>query len=96
MPFVYTPAQFGGRRRWLSCPWCRYRCRILYRAQRFRCRKCCGLAYSSTRQTWSERADTMADALKICGGLVSRAIAAQCRRHILQVPDIAMVSERHA
>jgi hypothetical protein len=49
VPFVYTPAQFGGRRRWLSCPWCRYRCRILYRAQRFRCRKCLGLVYQSTR-----------------------------------------------
>jgi hypothetical protein len=21
VPFVYTSAQFGGRRRWLSCPW---------------------------------------------------------------------------
>jgi hypothetical protein len=46
------------------------RCRILYRAQRFRCRKCYGLVYSSTRQTWSDRADTQANklALKICGG----------------------------
>jgi hypothetical protein len=54
--FVYTPAQFGGRRGWLSCPRCRYRCRILYRAQRFRCRKCCGLVYESTRETWGQRA----------------------------------------
>ena len=70
VPFVYTSAQFGGRRRWLSCPWCRYRCRILYRAQRFRCRKCCGLVYESTRETWCQRAFSQADklAMRMAGG----------------------------
>jgi hypothetical protein len=55
---------------WLSCPRCGRRCRILYRAQRFRCRECCGLVYQSTRETWPDRADTQANklALKICGG----------------------------
>ena len=46
--------------------------RILYGGKRklFRCRKCYALAYRSTRQSWSDRADSQADklALKICGG----------------------------
>ncbi len=71
-PFVYTPTQFGGRRQWLSCLGCRRRVRVLYggKKNRFRCRKCYGLVYRSTRQAWPDRADTMGDkiALKICGG----------------------------
>jgi len=55
VPFSYTATQFGGRRRWLSCPRCRRRCRVLYRAQRFRCRTCLGLVYESTRQPRHER-----------------------------------------
>jgi hypothetical protein len=70
VPFVYTPTQFGGRRRWLSCPRCRRRCRILYRAQQFRCRKCSGLVYQSTRETWGQRALSQADklAMRMAGG----------------------------
>ena len=53
-------------------PECDRRVRALYGGKRhlFRCRKCYGLAYRSTHQTWHERADTQADklALKICGG----------------------------
>ena len=61
--FSYTATQFGGRRRWLLCPWCRRRFRILYRAQRFRCRKCLGLVYELTRQPWYQRAIDQADKL---------------------------------
>ena len=69
-PFVYTPTQFGGRRRWLSSPRCHRRCRVLYRAQRFRCRKCLGLVYQSTRETWRQRALSQADklAMRMAGG----------------------------
>ena len=63
--------QLGGRRRWLSCLDCGGRCRVIYggRGKRFRCRKCHGLVYRSTRQAWHERSDTNADklAFKICG-----------------------------
>jgi hypothetical protein len=72
VPFVYTPTQFGGRRQWLSCLRCSRRVRVLYggKGNLFRCRKCHGLVYRSTHQTWSDRADSQADklALKICGG----------------------------
>jgi hypothetical protein len=61
--FLYTATQFGGRRRWLSCPRCRRRVRVLYRAQRFRCRKCLGLVYESTRQPWHQRVIDQADKL---------------------------------
>ena len=36
---------------------------MLYRAQRFRCRKCLGLVYQSTRQPWQERVLDQADKL---------------------------------
>ena len=43
---------------------------MMYPAERFRCRKCFGLVYSSNPPGAADRADTMADklALKICGG----------------------------
>ena len=63
VPFTYTATQFGGRRRWLECPRCRRRCRVLYRAQRFRCRKCLGLVYEFTRASWYQRVIDQADKL---------------------------------
>ena len=64
--------QSGGQRQSLKCLGCGRRVRVLYGGKRnlFRCRKCYGLVYRSTRQTWSDRADSQADklALKICGG----------------------------
>lgn len=62
-PFTYTATQFGGRRRWLSCPRCRRRCRVLYLARRFRCRKCLGLVYDLTRQSLPQRVLGQADKL---------------------------------
>jgi hypothetical protein len=47
IPFVETPTQFGGWRRWFSCPGCQRRCRILYGGAYFRCRNCQGLRYES-------------------------------------------------
>ena len=72
VPFTRTPMQSGGQRQSLECLGCGRRVRVLYGGKRnlFRCRKCYGLVYRSTRQTWSDRADSQADklALKICGG----------------------------
>ena len=36
---------YGGIRRWICCPGCGGRARILYGAQRLRCRRCAGLRY---------------------------------------------------
>ena len=47
IPLVETPTQFGGRRRWFSCPGCQRRCRIIYGGAYFRCRICQGLRYQS-------------------------------------------------
>ena len=41
----------------------RRRCRIIYRAQRFQCRKCLGLVYESTRRPWYQRVLDQADKL---------------------------------
>ena len=40
-----TATRFGGRRHWFRCPDCSRRCRILYGADRFRCRECLGARY---------------------------------------------------
>ena len=57
-------------RSWLKCLGCSRRVRVVYGGKRrlFRCRKCYGLAYRSTRLNWGDRADTNANklALKIC------------------------------
>ncbi len=72
VPFAYTPTQFGGQRQWLLCPSCHRRVRVLYGGKRnlFRCRKCYGLVYRSTRERWDERAERQAYnlAMKMCGG----------------------------
>lgn len=47
IPFIETATQFGGNRRWFSCPGCSRRCRIVYGGAYFRCRKCHGLQYES-------------------------------------------------
>ena len=50
LPFTTTATRFGGRRHWFSCPDCSRRCRILYGADRFRCRECLGARYESQYQ----------------------------------------------
>ena len=47
-PFVYTRTAFNGRRRWVACPGCEKRSRVLYGYRgAFRCRTCHGLPYHS-------------------------------------------------
>jgi alpha-amylase/alpha-mannosidase (GH57 family) len=46
-PFLYTATYFSGHRRWLQCPSCNHRCRVLYGGAYFRCRRCHGLRYES-------------------------------------------------
>lgn len=48
-----TPAQFGGSRRWFTCPACDRRCGKLYLPPgfgHFHCRKCHNLTYDSSRE----------------------------------------------
>ncbi len=47
VPITETPTQFGGHRKWLVCPACSKRCRIIYGGSYFRCRTCHGLKYES-------------------------------------------------
>jgi hypothetical protein len=47
IPIAITPAALGGYRHWFLCPGCKRRCRILHRADRFRCRLCLGAKYES-------------------------------------------------
>jgi len=47
---AYTAPNYGGQRPWFLCPKCRRRRAILYLSRgRFRCRRCHGLTYASTR-----------------------------------------------
>ncbi|WP_018997961.1 hypothetical protein [Hirschia maritima] len=45
--FEMTKQHFGGKRRWIICRGCERRCRVLYGAKLFRCRKCYELTYPS-------------------------------------------------
>jgi hypothetical protein len=47
IPIASTPATLGGYRHWFLCPGCKRHCRIVYRADRFRCRLCLGAKYES-------------------------------------------------
>jgi hypothetical protein len=46
----YTPCNYGGMRPWWRCPGCGTRVAILYSGLGFRCRRCHGLAYTTTRE----------------------------------------------
>jgi hypothetical protein len=63
-PFHDVPLHFGGARRFLGCPGCGRRCRILYfGADRLRCRLCLDLRYASQNMQRGDRA--LAQAAKI-------------------------------
>ena len=63
VPFVETPTNFGGVRRWFACLSCRKTCRILYGGAYFRCRSCYRLKYESQYEpAWGQAASR---ALKI-------------------------------
>lgn len=56
----FVPQHFGAARAWLLCPACGARARYLYVAPdseplAVECRKCVGLTYPSTRETWPVR-----------------------------------------
>jgi hypothetical protein len=53
-----TPCHYGGTRSWFLCPakGCGKRVAILYGGRIFACRRCYGLAYSSQRESRSDRA----------------------------------------
>lgn len=48
---AFTEQPFGGRRRWIVCPSCQRRCRVLYGAAYFRCRQCYRATYPSQYET---------------------------------------------
>lgn len=51
-----TDCNYGGSRVWFVCPGCGSRRAVLYNVSgRFRCRVCQDLAYSSTRETRTDR-----------------------------------------
>ena len=45
--FDFTRQNFGGERRWIICPSCGRRCRVLYGGAYFRCRQCYNATYES-------------------------------------------------
>jgi hypothetical protein len=53
--FSNSDQHFGGTRKWLVCPKCHRRCAVLHGGTRFRCRKCCNLAYASQTEDVASR-----------------------------------------
>lgn len=61
----HTSCAFGGTRPWWLCPSCGRRVAVLYGPGRlYACRHCCELAYSSQRETISDRAMRRADKIR--------------------------------
>ena len=62
-----TPCNFGGSRPWFRCPaqGCGRRVAILYGGGVFACCRCYGLAYTSSRESPSDRASRRADKLRV-------------------------------
>ena len=61
----FTPCRYGGERAWFLCPACLSRRAVLFSVGgRFRCRACHDLAYSSTRESESDRHRRRADELR--------------------------------
>ncbi len=53
---VWTPCNYGGRRAWWECPYCRRRVALLYSASKyFACRHCYELCYFSQQETPTDR-----------------------------------------
>jgi hypothetical protein len=62
VPITWTACHLGGRRAWFRCPvysngrYCGRRVALLYGAgELFACRRCCGLAYQSQRESLRHR-----------------------------------------
>lgn len=45
--FAFTEQPLGGMRRWIVCPSCLNRCRVIYGGKYFRCRQCYDATYAS-------------------------------------------------
>lgn len=61
---TWTECHFGGKRPWFVCYGCGRRCGVLYGSARFRCRRCHGLTYESTRESKECRAIRRAQAIR--------------------------------
>jgi hypothetical protein len=62
-----TAKLYGGVSRWICCPGCQRRVRILYGGHRLRCRQCLGLRYRCQMRGASDRAyDQAAKIAKRC------------------------------
>ena len=72
VPILRTECPFGGTRPWFGCPGCSRRCAVLFlRPWGFVCKRCGGLAYTSTREdeiARNARARNKAAALLAPGG----------------------------
>jgi hypothetical protein len=56
IPYVWTSAGFGSRRKWLCCPGCQSPRRVLYLTSQVRCRVCLNLIYASQCEpAWAMR-----------------------------------------
>ena len=62
----WTDCHLGGQRPWFLCPGagCGKRVAILYGGSVYACRDCHGIAYSSQRETWDDRAIRRADRIR--------------------------------
>lgn len=61
----YTPCTYGGSRPWWLCPSCGRRVAVLYAPGKlYACRHCSELAYSSQRETISDRAMRRANKIR--------------------------------
>ena len=63
---VRTRCRYGGSRRWFLCPriGCGRRVAILYGAETFACRRCCGLSYASRLESHPDQFSRRADAIR--------------------------------
>ena len=62
--FTFTPQHLGGERRWIVCPSCLKRCRVLWGGAYFRCRRCFGATYPSQYERFYVRGLTKAQRLR--------------------------------
>ena len=61
---VWEPCRYGGQRPFFLCPQCGKRILKLFGLNRFFCRPCNSLTYSSQRERWSDRAMRKANKMR--------------------------------
>ena len=61
---AFTEQPLGGRRRWVVCPSCSRRCRVLYGGAYFRCRQCQRATYPSQYETFHIRGLSAVDRVR--------------------------------